>query len=306
VPRSAEPVAVPEALVRAAHARGAHGLAWLADLPDRMRRMRDRWDLVFDEVCEGGTAALAVRVRAAGRSAVLKLAAPGTGFGRQLRTLAAARGRGYAYLYAYDLAESAALLEPLGTALAGSGLPAVDRHAVLAALLRDAWRVPRPATTGPGPAERLAFWIRRLDAPAALAGPALRYAGLRDASSTPKVVCHGDPHPGNALAVPAPRAGADTGYALIDPAGVVAEPAYDAGLVVARSDPRRVLDAPDATALVRADCAALAAATGTDPQAVWEWAFVERVASGVHLRRFGDPEAGRAYLDCAAVLSVGR
>ncbi|MBV1855108.1 aminoglycoside phosphotransferase family protein [Catellatospora tritici] len=307
-------VVIPDGVRRTALERGEAGRAWLAGLPERLDRLRDRWALSFDEVYGNGTAALVLRVRTADRPAVLKLAAPGTGFGRQLRTLAAARGRGYVRLHAYDLSEHAALLEPLGSALAATRLPVPRRLDVLAETLHEAWQVPVRAEPGPGKAEQLSHLLQslwaRLGEPCSpeLIAEALSAAADRAAAHRPEgsVVCHGDPHPGNALAVASPRPGAHTGYVLVDPAGVVAEPAYDLGVAVARTDPHRVLAAPAPADLVRADCARLAASCGVDPEAVWAWARTERVASGLYLLRFGHPALGRAYLAAAEAVRRDR
>ena len=67
------------------------------------------------------------------------------------------------------------------------------------------------------------------------------------------VVVHGDPHPGNLLAVRAPRPGADTGYVFVDPDGFVADRAYDLG--VALRDWSSTLLGPDARTVAEGYCA---------------------------------------------------
>ena len=37
--------------------------------------------------------------------------------------------------------------------------------------------------------------------------------------------------------------------------------------------------------------------TGTDPERVRQWAFVERVATGLYLRWFHDDETAESFLD---------
>ena len=46
----------------------------------------------------------------------------------------------------------------------------------------------------------------------------------------------------------------------------------------------------------------LAALTGTDAQAIWEWGFVERVSSGLLLMQLGHEE-GELYLSIADAIA---
>ena len=60
-----------------------------------------------------------------------------------------------------------------------------------------------------------------------------------------------------------------------------------------------VLAADDAVALTRGWSGRLAAATGVDEQAIWEWGLIERVTSGLHLMRHGHRDEGRDFLASA-------
>ena len=114
---------------------------------------------------------------------------------------------------------------------------------------------------------------------------------------------HGDPHPGNLLAVRAPRPGADTGYVFVDPDGFVADRAYDLG--VALRDWSSTLLGPDARTVAEGYCAVLAEHTGVDAQRIWEWGFLERVSTGLYLLDVvGAPDrVARPYLDSAERLA---
>jgi streptomycin 6-kinase len=83
------------------------------------------------------------------------------------------------------------------------------------------------------------------------------------------VLCHGDLHELNAL-----QAGDGT-FKLVDPEGVVAEREYVLGVIM-RNAPG------DDDLHERADW--LAAATGCDRTAIWEWGTAERVLSGLWCR----------------------
>ena len=101
------------------------------------------------------------------------------------------------------------------------------------------------------------------------------------------MLIHGDAHPANVLEDPN-----DPGtYKLIDPDGMRSEPAHD--LAIPLRDWTGELLAGDAVALGHAWCRRLANRAGVDPRPIWEWAFVERVSTGLFLLRLGDPLGAR-------------
>jgi streptomycin 6-kinase len=112
------------------------------------------------------------------------------------------------------------------------------------------------------------------------------------------VLCHGDPHADNALAVLSPRPGAESGYVFVDPEGFLCEPAYDLGVTM-RGWTSHVLSADAPVALTRSWSARLADATSLDEQAIWEWGLVERVTSGLYLMKHGHQAEGQAFLTSA-------
>jgi streptomycin 6-kinase len=132
---------------------------------------------------------------------------------------------------------------------------------------------------------------------------ALSYANRRAAAFDPDrcVVVHGDPHPGNALRVPAPRPGAESGYVFVDPDGFLADPAYDLGVVL--RDWCAELLAGDAPALARRYCRLLAGHSGVDEAAIWEWGYLERVSTGLFVAGLGEHELARPYLHTALLLA---
>ena len=89
-------------------------------------------------------------------------------------------------------------------------------------------------------------------------GPwSLRAGAWRLLTRSRCVVVHGDPHPANALLVRAPRAGAESGYAFVDPEGFLCEPAYDLGVVL-RDWNEELLAAADPLAVAHDYCQLLA------------------------------------------------
>ena len=82
------------------------------------------------------------------------------------------------------------------------------------------------------------------------------------------VLVHGDVHEWNTLE-------SESGFKLVDPDGLLAEAEYDMGIVM-REDPLELL-VGDPHERARW----LAARTGLDPTAIWEWGVVERVSTGL-------------------------
>jgi streptomycin 6-kinase len=296
---------------------GPAGERWLAGLADLITALEQQWSIRVVEPLSDGSAAYVARVRTGdGGAAVLKLAIPGTGFAGQARTLEMARGRGYAALLACDVGREAMLLEALGPSMSRLALPPEEAIALLGRLLPEAWQVPRPAGVvvppeGP-PGQEKAGQLAQMVAELweALGRPcservvrrALDFARRRSAAFDPErcVVVHGDPHPGNALRVPEARAGAESGFVLIDPDGFLAEPACDLGVVL--RDWCRQLLAGDPVPLARRYCRLLADGTGVDASAIWEWGFLERVSTGLYIWSLGAEDLARPFLATAELL----
>lgn len=300
---------------------------WQARLPHALRTCTQRWgiDVQNSRATRVTSALFDVRVR--GRDAVLKLAQPGDHLTQQANVLEAAAGRGYVHLFDRDDECGALLLEPLGASLESQAaeiyaplpgalaLSALEEQRwidPIVATLKEAWQVPhdriRPPSAEEYKAATLATLITSLaDAldlrqrHGAAIDRALLYADQRQSAreATLHVVCHGDPHLDNLLAVMSPRPGAPAGYVWVDPDGFWCEAEYDLGVVL-RGVNRLLLAADDPVVRLRRWCAMLAEATDTDAEAIWQWAFIERVSSGLYLIDQGFPERGRPFLEAAS------
>jgi streptomycin 6-kinase len=290
-------------------AMGAEGAAWIAALPEVLAALEQDWSVTIGRGLPGGSASFVARARCAdGSSAVVKVAVIAEGWPEQVATLERGAGRGYVRLLRADPDRRAVLLEDLGPSLATRGRTVPDQLRCLVDTLALAWLDPGPTRPLPGQdkASGLAQLIReawdRLDQPCSVQviDQALAYAGRRAAEADRDlVVVHGDPHPGNLLAVRAPRPGADTGYVFVDPDGFVADRAYDLGVVL--RDWSSTLLGPNARTLAESYCSVLAKHSGVDAQRIWEWGFLERVSTGLYvLDVVGAPDrVARPYLDSA-------
>lgn len=299
---------VPPAVRAKARVAGAED--WLAELPALVAELAARWSLTVGATFTGGTEAYVAAVtRSDGTPAVLKVLVPqGAGARDEITALRLAAGVGCAELFAADSERGALLVERLGPSLYELGKPLPERLAILAGLAQAVWR-PLPDNrsgplseglpTGADKGRWLADFIARrwseLDRPCheRTVEHALAAAERRIRAHDPRraVLVHGDIHQWNAL-----RAG--DGFKLVDPDGLCAEPEYDLGVLM-REDPVE-LGAGDPWERARW----LAARTGTDATAIWEWGVVERVSTGLVLTAIDEQPDGRDMLALADQLSL--
>ncbi|GAA2397208.1 aminoglycoside phosphotransferase family protein [Dactylosporangium salmoneum] len=288
---------VPEIVRSKARAAGAE--AWLAAVPGLVAGLESDWGIRFGRVLEGGTEALVAEAELAGGApAVLKLHIdrPGGHARHEATVLRLAGGDGCARLLRADEARSALLLERLGPALSELGLPLPRRLEILADAAARVWRPAADAglPTGREKAHWLAGFIaaawERTGRPCseravahALACCERRAAAHDDERAT---LVHGDVHQWNALRAPG-------GFRLVDPDGLLAEAEYDLGVLM-REDPEDLM-AGDPRARARW----LAARTGRDETAIWEWGVAERVSTGLLLHEVGLQPVAREMLAAA-------
>ena len=107
------------------------------------------------------------------------------------------------------------------------------------------------------------------------------------------VLVHGDAHGWNTV---------DAGGGvckLVDPEGVWSARAHDLG--VPMGEYNEPLLVGDTSRLVRERAARLASWCAVDPEAVWQWGFIERVSTGLlNLRDFDRDAAASPFLEVAA------
>ena len=139
----------------------------------------------------------------------------------------------------------------------------------------------------------------------AAAEKAVSYAAERAAAFDPEraVLVHGDAHAHNLLLKPDPAHGS-TSFRLIDPEGLLSEPAHDLG--VALRGGNEELLAGDTAGTAAGRCRQAALLTGVNGEAIWQWAFIERVSTGLFLFRLGHRQEARPYLAAADRLSRSR
>jgi streptomycin 6-kinase len=299
------------AVVRAkAAAVGVPG--WLDALPALVADLEREWGIAVGAAFPGGTEALVAAAVVTdgpdrGTDVVLKVMIPRSAdvaaLRHELTVLRLADGEGCVRLLRADPDRGAMLLERLGPSLFDLAPPQPERLEILCAVAERFWRpaagygLPTGAQKARWLAETIPVAWSELDRPCSerAVEHALACAERRGAAhdDTRAVLVHGDLHQWNVL-----RA-ADR-WALVDPDGLLAEPEYDLGIVM-REDPEEMLDG---NPYERAEW--LAARTGLDPVAIWEWGVVERVSTGLIAERIGLQPVGRQMLAVADRLAALR
>lgn len=282
---------------KAAAAAGAE--SWLEGLPGLVGDLEDDWSVAVGQPYEGGSEAFVAEATLEdGTPAVLKVVVPGVGkvASNEATVLRLSGGDGCPVLYRFDLERGALLMERLGRPMCELDLPISRRLELLCSAAARIWR-PAPDCGLPTGAEK-ARWLTRfivdswedLDRPCseravdhALACARRREQAHRDERS---VLVHGDVHQLNALQ-------SGEVFKLVDPDGLLAEAEYDLGVLM-RGDPVELLAGDP---VERAYW--LAARTGLDPVAIWEWGVVERVSTGLLCTRIELEPLGRDTLRTA-------
>jgi streptomycin 6-kinase len=294
-------VDLPEVVRAKAVLAGAD--AWVAGLPEVVAGLERDWGIAVGPAYRGATEAyVAEAALPDGTPAVLKLLLPRPGHAAdEITVLRLAGGSGCVRLLASDVARSALLLERLGPSLYDLCVPIDRRLEIMTALAARVWR---PATdsglrSGADKARRLAdhvvtMWTD-LGRPCsrAVVDHALACVDRRITAHCPDraVLVHGDVHQWNTLR------DRDGGFALIDPDGLLAEAEYDLGILM-REDPVELMAADP-----RDRARLLAARTGRDPTAIWEWGVIERVSTGLLAVAIGLQPVGSDMLAAAEAIA---
>ena len=295
-------VQVPEVVCQKAFAAGVG--VWLDDLPLLVASLEQEWGIAVGDAYSDSTEAFVADTTCEdGTPAVLKLLVPRSGDAakNEIAVLRLTGGEGCVRLLRADAVRGALLLERLGRSLYELALPIRRRHEILCSTATRVWR-PAPCSGLPTGAEKgrwLADFITatwdELDHPCSerAIDYALACAGRRaDAHRDERaVLVHGDVHQWNALEAP-------DGFKLVDPDGLLAQPEYDLGIIM-REDPLELLEG-DPHERARW----LAARTGLDPTAIWEWGVVERVSTGLLGTKVGLQPVARQMLAVADRLAV--
>ncbi len=278
---------------------GEVGEDWLKDLPAKVERLQNRFNLSLGDSLGGGTESLVIAAQSDWGDCVLKLGLPDN-LKREARAYELANGQGYAYAHAYIDEEDALITEALGGMLVDAGLPVAEQIEHLVCALESSWQVdvgPEGLMSGSEKAQWHLDYVKpqleqnssdlsqdHLERTTTFANE--RQASHQDATST---LSHGDGHAWNALA-----ASGDLAYKFVDPDGHYAERAYDLSILMREWVEEMLIGDPSENGVAR--CQALSERTGEPMRAIWQWGFVEQVSTYLMLLELNWPEVAKQHL----------
>lgn len=279
---------IPEAVIQRVKAAGKQ--AWLEQLDNTIETLERQWHIHVGDTLPGGTHAFVASADwEDGKACVLKIHLPEeTGsdeFANEIRFLQAANGSGYVTMYAVDMDKKACLLEHLGQPLSKAGYPVREQIQIICKTLENIWQTPADISLLPDGKAAIG-WFRSFirsaneahghPCSAELIDCAMHFLHSREEHLRPEncVLIHGDANAQNILHVP----GTENGYKLIDADGLFYEKAYDLGVLMREWRSEYVHD-PLTQGIRR--CEYLHHLTGADKQAIWEWGFLQCIATAL-------------------------
>lgn len=296
---------------------GARGRQWLDGLGALVTDLERDWGITVGATLSGGTASyVAEATTADGVAAIIKLAMPPEAeadkgdLANEIRTLEIAEGNGCALLLRHDQERRVLLLERLGRKLDDLALPVQAQLEIICTTLEHLWSLapgesdlPSGAEKGRGLAEDIARSWDELNRPcsARVIECALSFAENRIARFDPDhaVLVHGDAHGWNTLE----ESEGSSRFKFVDPDGLIAEREYD--LAIPMREYNNELLAGDPLAIGQDRCRFLGQRTGTHASAIWEWGFIERVSTGLLLKKEGHEQLATDFLHVAELWAVG-
>ena len=228
----------------------------------------------------------------------------GVEFENELKALKYADGKGYVRLLGYEETLNVAYLESLGQPLAELGFTPQEQLKIICETLQLSWVKVAETDAFPNTLE-IIHWFRsyltetweQLDKPCtqSLLEKTHQFLQERNTAYDPNkcVLVHGDAHNLNVLQANLPD---KTTFKLIDPDGIVSEPAYDLGVLMREWIEELAID-PVSKGLERLDF--LSKETGVDKKAIWQWGLIQCVATGLVLLENNSLEEGKMMLEVA-------
>lgn len=263
---------------------GNVGAAWLEGLDETVARVAAEWDLQVGRVLDGGSGALVAEATLPGDiEAILKIAVPDPDLSTvEADVLRPAAGRGYARLYH----DPRGTRDGARTALASRCGRSAGRRTASYPSTAPPSRKPGESIEPPGPRrrDRQAAWLedssRARGKPSddrAANGPSLAHWSSRPAAAAPSTrLARSSATATRTPGTSSPQSSPAAATSSSTPKSASSSE-YDLGCWLRGWRPGSG-DAGDPGRLARGVAGRLAALTGTDEQAIWEWGFAERVS----------------------------
>jgi streptomycin 6-kinase len=281
---------------------GEIGVRWTNNLDKLISRAEKRWNIDVGDSISGGSSAFVAKAHSQKNSnMIIKISLPDEYFKYQINALLLAKGNGYVKLLEYDLENQMLLLEELGKSLNELNYTTEKQIEIICNTLKKPWTVPPQLELldGIGGIDWFKGFIKatwaELNEPCSISVIEKAYKFLDSRLSMHKpdtaVLVHGDAHSGNVLL----NLKGDS-FKLVDPGGLLYEKAYDLGVLM-REWTDELL--PDPCGLGQKRCDYLSRITRIDKQAIWEWGFIQTVATGLLCMKVKRTDFGNKLLAVA-------
>lgn len=303
---------VPGKVYKKVKTLGEIGQKWLDDLDDLINSLEEKWEIKVGRVLSGGSEAfVAEAITEDNRKFVLKIVMPAmsgnTIFERELRALILVDGNGYVSLIKFDEKLRALLLERLGLSLRSINPPINQQIEIICNILEKTWidvSEPTQFTSEKSIFTEFCDLINDLYKDISIFScektvhKALELCRSRALSFNPRdaVLVHGDAHSANLLQVNSDNKQGKFQFKLIDPDGIVCEPAYDLGVLM-----REWIDelVKNPVYIGSKRCQYISKLTNISPKAIWEWGLIQCVSTGLLLIKVGQKQEGIKLLNVA-------
>lgn len=303
---------VPEAVYKKVITLGEAGQIWLDNLDDLIQRLERDWKIKVGKALNGGSEAFVTEaVDEDNMEVILKIVMPvmagNTVFEDEMKALTLVDGNGYVRLIKFDISRRTLLLERLGNSLRSLNLPIYTQIEIICRTLKRVWvHIPEQTqfSTGDNIFTVFSDLINELCKNINVSfseetiNKTLRVCEMCALAFNPKtaVLVHGDAHSGNLLQVTSTNDQTKYQFKLIDPDGIVCEPAYDLGVLM-RERIDELLENP--ICFGRKRCEYISRLTSVGTKAIWEWGLIQSVATGLLLVKVGQEQEGMKLLEVA-------
>lgn len=309
---------VPDIVKKKALSLGDVGEKWLNNIGNLITLLEDKWNVKVIKSLKGGSEAFVAEVTTTGNNkAIMKVVMPSvqgnSDFEQQITALKLANGKGYVRLIDFDLKNRALLVEKLGKPLSEFNYSSKIQMEIICKTLNQTWIVVEQEKTNLQTSTSLITWFStfivdlwlELKKPCekSIVDKSLSYLEnrLRVAELQNGVLVHGDAHNGNILQVET-SSESESMFKFIDPDGLIAEPAYDLGVLMREWADELILN-PVESGYKRSIF--LGELTNVEPMSIREWGYIQAVATGLLLMKIGEKPQGMQLLDIASEWSYG-
>lgn len=281
----------------------------LKSLKERVKNLEQKRHIKITSSLEGGTSALVALIATTEQQKIiakipLRTVDIGAEFANEIKALKFEKGKAYVKLLDFEEELNIAFLEQLGAPLGTLDFSINEQIEIICRTLQTSWLVVDDVTQFSNTLDLVEWFTNYInltwqDLNQPFSKKILDKVNCfieerRKAFSIDKLrLVHGDAHNFNILQA---EQGNNERFKLIDPDGIVAEPAYDLGVLM-REWIDELLIEPQKNLLTRLNL--LQRLTGIEKEAIWQWGLIQTLATALVLQQSNQIEEGQKLLKLA-------